>query len=62
MDDGIGFICPIKNLASNKAGGFGLFSVRERLNYLGGSLEIDSKPGHGTRVTLVMPTKLEKTH
>ncbi len=62
IDDGIGFIYPIENFASNKAGGFGLFSIRERLNYLGGSLEIDSKPGHGTRVALVMPTKCEKTH
>ena len=62
IDDGVGFIYPIKKLASNKAGGFGLFSIRERLNYLGGSLEIDSKPGHGTRGTLVMPTKHKETH
>lgn len=62
IDDGIGFIYPIEKFTSNKAGGFGLFSIRERLNYLGGNLEIDSKPGHGTRVTLVMPAKLEKTH
>jgi signal transduction histidine kinase len=62
IDDGDGFICPINNLASDEIEGFGLFSVRERLNSFGGSLEIDSKPGHGTRVTLVMPTKLEKTY
>ncbi|MGA2914529.1 MAG: PAS domain-containing protein [Sedimentisphaerales bacterium] len=62
IDDGIGFIYPVENFASNKAGGFGLFSIRERLNYLGGSLEIDSKPSRGTRVTLVTPTKCEKTH
>jgi PAS domain S-box-containing protein len=62
LDDGIGFIYPIENVASNKARGFGLFSIRERLNCLGGSLEIDSKPRHGTRVTLVAPIKSEKTH
>jgi signal transduction histidine kinase len=62
IDDGIGFIYPIANFTSNKTGGFGLFSIRERLNYLGGSLEIDSKPGHGTRGTLVMPTKHKETH
>lgn len=32
--------------------GFGLFSIRERINYLGGSLVITSAPGQGTRVTL----------
>jgi len=62
IDDGIGFIYPIENLASNKVKGFGLFSIRERLNYLGGSLEIDSKPRHGTQVTLVAPIKCEGTH
>jgi PAS domain S-box-containing protein len=57
IDDGIGFIYPLEISALNKAGGFGLFSIRERLNYIGGSLEIDSKPGRGTRVTLAAPTK-----
>jgi len=32
--------------------GFGLFSIRERINYLGGSLVITSAPGQGTRVAL----------
>ena len=62
MDDGIGFIYTTEHLASNKSRGFGLFSIRERLNYLGGSLEIDSKPGHGAQVTLAVPAKLEKTY
>jgi len=35
--------------------GFGLFSIRERLAYLGGSLNIDSQPGGGTRVVLTAP-------
>ncbi|MGB8226350.1 MAG: PAS domain-containing protein, partial [Sedimentisphaerales bacterium] len=62
IDDGIGFKHPIENFASNKAKGFGLFSIRERLNCFGGSLEIDSKPNHGTRVSLVAPIKCNKTH
>ena len=33
--------------------GFGLFSIRERLNHLGGALQIDSKPGEGTRITVI---------
>ena len=59
IDDGIGFISPIDNLTSGKTGGFGIFSIRERLNYIGGSLEVDSNQGHGTRVTLVVPAKLK---
>ena len=38
-------------------GHFGLFSVRERLEYLGGSFNIVSKPGKGTRVTITVPTR-----
>jgi len=35
--------------------GFGLFSIRERLSLVGGRLEIQSNPGHGTQVTLIAP-------
>lgn len=38
-------------------GHFGLFSVRERLEYLGGSFNIVSTPGKGTRVTITVPTQ-----
>ncbi|MFH1613722.1 MAG: MEDS domain-containing protein [Planctomycetota bacterium] len=57
-DDGVGFI-PSPQL--NKTGGFGLFSIRERLNYLGGSIDIESKTGQGTHITLIAPIKREKT-
>ncbi len=36
-------------------GGLGLFSIRERLELLGGALLVDSAPGHGARFTLVVP-------
>lgn len=36
--------------------GFGLFSIRERLPGLGGSIEIDSVSDRGTRVAIFMPT------
>jgi signal transduction histidine kinase len=62
IDDGTGFISPTENFASNKQGGFGLFSIRERLSCFGGSIEIDSKPGHGTQVALVAPIKRKKTN
>jgi signal transduction histidine kinase len=34
---------------------FGLFSVQQRVELLGGRLEITSKPGSGTRATLTVP-------
>jgi PAS domain S-box-containing protein len=39
--------------------GYGLFSIRERLDHLGGSFNIESKPDQGTRVILTAPLKLE---
>jgi signal transduction histidine kinase len=36
-------------------GHFGLFSIRERLAYLGGSFNVRSAPGKGTSVTLNAP-------
>ncbi len=54
-DDGVGFAA--EDLGSNPRGmtGFGLFSVRERLESLGGRLEIDSRIGGGTRAMLAAP-------
>jgi signal transduction histidine kinase len=40
-----------------RAGGFGLFSIRERLSHFGGHIEINSSPDNGTRVKLVAPLK-----
>lgn len=40
--------------------GFGLFSIRERIIYFGGRLDIDSRPGEGTRVTLTLPMDYQK--
>jgi signal transduction histidine kinase len=38
---------------------FGLFSIRERLEQLGGLIEIDSEPGHGSKITMIAPLKNE---
>ncbi len=56
-DDGVGFdVNEIEAMAVKKAE-FGLFSVRERLEQLGGHLEIESEPGQGSRITMVAPLK-----
>ncbi len=34
---------------------FGLFSIRERADYYGGQIKIQSAPGKGTRITLKLP-------
>ena len=47
-DDGAGF----DPAALAPGGGFGLYSVRGRLELLGGRLDLDAAPGHGTRATI----------
>ena len=38
---------------------FGLQGVRERVDKLGGVLEIDSAPGAGTRLSVIIPARIE---
>jgi signal transduction histidine kinase/ActR/RegA family two-component response regulator len=55
-DQGCGFDPKLLDpLGGSSQGGYGLFSIRERLDLLGGKLEIDSAAGKGCRVTLVAP-------
>lgn len=49
-DDGDGF-----TPRPREESGYGLRNMRDRARLLGGELVIDSKPGKGTRVTLVVP-------
>jgi signal transduction histidine kinase len=56
-DDGIGFNADAIFNSNQKLGGFGLFSIRERLNYLGGYIKFESEPSHGTKVFLIAPLK-----
>ena len=52
-DEGAGF--DQTNSANASAPMFGLFSIRERMEALGGRMVIESSPGHGTKITLVIP-------
>jgi DNA-binding NarL/FixJ family response regulator/signal transduction histidine kinase len=60
-DDGAGFDPRRLDAVGGSEGGFGLFSIRERLGYLGGHMTVDSAPGRGTRFTLVTPLRLAVT-
>jgi PAS domain S-box-containing protein len=59
-DAGAGFV-PMPADAISRGGGFGLFSVRERIGLLGGEMEIDSAPGRGSRVLLRVPSAAATT-
>ena len=58
-DDGAGFDTERLQRDAVKTG-YGLFSIRERLNHIGGSLEIESEPDKGTTVVLTAPLEAEE--
>ena len=60
-DDGVGFDTSRRAMPAGKTAGFGLFNLHERFSYVGGHCEVQSEPGHGTRVMLVAPLKLQPT-
>ena len=55
VDDGKGFDCPVLSEQDFRQGGYGLFSIYERITYMGGDMTIDSSPGRGTRIQLHLP-------
>jgi PAS domain S-box-containing protein len=57
-DDGVGFD-PQALGAPTAEGGFGLYSIRERLIAIDGSLRIESAPGAGTVVTAILPSTFD---
>ncbi len=59
-DDGVGFDFLKAHFSVDKLSGFGLFSIRERMEHFGGNLDVKSKPGQGAFVTLTMPLKQQE--
>lgn len=53
-DEGAGFDAGRLSLPGEE-GGFGLFSVRERINLIGGRFQIDSAPSKGSRFIMTVP-------
>ncbi len=54
-DDGEGF--ERSQMSGDSDQSYGLHSMSERAKEIGGSLDIDSKPGHGTRVMVYLPLR-----
>jgi signal transduction histidine kinase len=54
-DDGRGFEVPGTIERAARRGSLGLLGMRERVQILGGKLQIDSSPGHGTRIHVTVP-------
>lgn len=54
-DNGIGFDVEKLYGDSGKIETFGLFSINERINYLGGTIKIKSRPKQGTLIDLIVP-------
>jgi signal transduction histidine kinase len=54
QDDGKGFV-PGSSHSGDGKSGFGLHGMRERVETLEGSLQVESVPGEGTTISLVLP-------
>lgn len=50
-DDGVGFVLP----AELDSDSVGLYGMRERLGLVGGTLDLSTRPGHGTRISAIVP-------
>nr|WP_319492798.1 MASE3 domain-containing protein [uncultured Desulfobacter sp.] len=59
QDAGSGFVPSEISVSENMKQGFGLFSIQERINLIGGTFEIESKPGQGSRFNILLPYKTE---
>lgn len=54
LDDGVGFL-PDAHRAESAGGGFGLVGMRQRVQRLAGRLDVESEPGGGTAITVMVP-------
>ena len=55
VDNGVGFDTFENPLGGDEMGGYGLLSMAERAEIVGGRLNIRSRPGSGTAVTATIP-------
>jgi signal transduction histidine kinase len=55
QDDGVGFDIQAVNSNYSSRGSLGMVNMRERAERIDGSLKVESAPGKGTMITLVVP-------
>lgn len=60
-DHGKGFDVPIEQITESSSG-LGLLSLRERLEAVGGTVEIESAPGAGSRFKIRVPVQPDVAH
>jgi signal transduction histidine kinase len=60
-DDGVGFDMNVVGATYENRGSLGMINLRERTDLVNGVLRIDSAPGRGTRVQVVIPLTEEAT-
>ncbi|MCI8300085.1 MAG: hypothetical protein HFI69_07010 [Lachnospiraceae bacterium] len=59
-DDGVGFSADEElHIVNEENSGFGISMMQERIYLLGGKINIDSKPGEGTKVKISVPIDKE---
>jgi signal transduction histidine kinase/CheY-like chemotaxis protein len=59
-DDGVGFDPGNLKINGGNAGGFGLYSIQQRILALGGSFTVQSAPAKGCRFVFKIPLRAEK--
>ena len=62
QDNGVGFDVQAVNHDYSSRGSLGMVNMRERADRIDGSLRLESAPGHGTSVTLVVPLDKHGSH
>ncbi len=55
IDDGIGFNVEEKVNSIDDKNGFGLYSIKERVDLLRGKIDIESEKGRGTKIKVAIP-------
>lgn len=62
-DDGVGFDPGRKmsEVQDHSSGGFGLRAMRERIEQLGGTVQVESEPGEGTSLVIELPVTGERS-
>jgi signal transduction histidine kinase len=56
-DEGAGFDLAASSRTDESATGMGLFGLQERVAHMGGRMDVESAPGRGTRIILLVEVK-----